>query len=325
MAVYPSLGAESKADRGWRLRTGRSRAAVKQPAIDLSPDATGADAFRIIVNSVLAHLIANYPATFSGDIEGVHQMRVAVRRLRAVLLLFRPHLEPHAEARFTAALRSLGRVFGDARDWDVFCTEMLPAAQDDGVSAAWLDLLRQPAETERTIAHARSAAELEAPSLTATVLGLAEWAGDPAVLSGAQSDAMDAPVADLARGLIERLERKVQHRGQHIGRLGDGALHALRKSLKKLRYGTEFLKPLYPRKQVKAYLHPCKSLLKRLGTLNDAVVAVSLAERLGGNRQPELAPAVGALAAWAASRQAKARRQLGKEWSLFNETSLPRC
>ena len=92
-----SLGAESKADRGWRLRTGRPRSAMKQASIDLPEDVTAAAAFRMIVDGVLAHFMANQPAAASGDIEGVHQMRVAVRRLRAALMLFRPHLEPHAE------------------------------------------------------------------------------------------------------------------------------------------------------------------------------------------------------------------------------------
>jgi inorganic triphosphatase YgiF len=319
-----SLSAESKADRGWRLRTGRPRSAVKQASIDLPEDVTAAAAFRMIVDGVLAHFMANQPAAASGDIEGVHQMRVAVRRLRAALLLFRPHLEPHAQGRFTEALRSLGRVFGEARDWDVFCTEVLPGAAENGISAPWLDLLRGPAEDRRIKAHASAAAELGAPLLTATVLGLAGWAGDTAVVAGqSNGGAMHRPLADLAPGLIARLERKVLHRGRHIGRLGDAELHALRKSLKKLRYGLEFVQPLYRHKQVKAYLHACKGLLNRLGEFNDAVVAVELAAGLGGQRQPELAPAVAALAGWSAAHQSKARRRLRKDWDNFRGSCLP--
>ena len=106
---------------------------------------------------------------------GVHQIRVAIRRLHAALTLFRPLLEPHAEKRFSEALRSLGRIFGEARDWDVFCGETLVSAQEHGVAASWLNLLREPAETLRAAAHARVSAEMQAPSMTATVLGLAEW------------------------------------------------------------------------------------------------------------------------------------------------------
>jgi inorganic triphosphatase YgiF len=235
-AVPMSLGAESKAARGWRLRTGQPAAAVKQAALDLPREITAAAAFQRRIDAVLATLLANQPAAEAGDVEGVHQMRVAIRRLRATLVLFRPVLEPHAEHRFTEELRRLGRVFGAARDWDVFCTEALPAAEHDGVAPAWVDLLRAPAEAARTAAHARVTAELHAASLTSAVLGLAAWAGDPAALTGDPSGAaMQARLADVAPALLDPMEAKVLRRGRHIDQRPDDALHALRKALKKLR------------------------------------------------------------------------------------------
>lgn len=316
-SVPMTVGAESKADRGWRLRTGRPREAVKHADIDLPDDVTAAEAFRRIMDGVLAHLMANYPAAAGGDIEGVHQVRVAIRRLRAALTLFRPLLEPHAETRFSEALRSLGRIFGEARDWDVFCDEMLVSAQQYVVSVSWLDLLCEPAETLRVAAHARVSAEMQAPRMTATVLGLAEW-GAPA------GEAMDRPLRDLAPDLLKRLEHKVARRGQHIARRADGELHALRKAMKKLRYSIEFLAPLFSHKQVKAYLRRCKRPLKQLGRLNDAVVAVALAEQLGGERQPELAPAVAALAGWSTALQEAARHHLPKDWQALQAVPTPR-
>ena len=316
-SVPMTVGAESKADRGWRLRTGRPREAVKHADIDLPDDVTAAEAFRRIMDGALAHLMANYPAAAGGDVEGVHQIRVAIRRLRAALTLFRPLLEPHAETRFSEALRSLGRIFGEARDWDVFCGETLVSAQEYGVAASWLNLLREPAETLRAAAHARVSAEMQAPGMTATVLGLAEW-GAPA------GEAMDRPLRDLAPDLLKRLEHKVARRGQHIARRGDSELHALRKATKKLRYSIEFLAPLFRHKQVKAYLRRCKRPLKQLGALNDAVVAVALAEQLGGERQPELAPAVAALAGWATAQQAAARHYLPKDWQALQSVPTPR-
>ena len=294
--VPMTLGAESKADRGWRLRTGRPRKAAKHGDVELPKDVTAGDAFRRIVDSVLAHLMANQPAAAEGDAEGVHQMRIAIRRLRAALMLFRPQLEPHAEARFTEALRDLGRIFGEARDWDVFCSEMLESAEEHGVATSWLNLLRAPAEAEGRAAHARVASEMQRPALTAIVLGLAEWGAPEGITT-------HTPLVDLTPQLVGRLEHKVLRRGHHITHCTNDELHALRKALKKLRYSVEFLAPLYRHKQVKGCLHRCKALLKQLGMLNDAVVAVVLAEQLGGERRAELAPAVAALAAWAADSQ----------------------
>jgi triphosphatase len=86
----------------------------------------------------------------------------------------------------------------------------------------------------------------------------------------------------------------------------------------------EFLAPLHRRKRVKAYLRGCRALQEGLGTINDGAVAVALAERLGGERRAELAPAVAALAGWAEARRERARRHLRQDWRAFKAVPLPR-
>src|SRR5687767_9632189 len=80
-------GPASKADRGYRLRTGQAPAARKAPDLDLNRDIGVPGAFQEIVAAGLGHLLANQPAAAAGDPEGVHQMRVAIRRLRTALAL----------------------------------------------------------------------------------------------------------------------------------------------------------------------------------------------------------------------------------------------
>ena len=75
---------------------------------------------------------------------------------------------------------------------------------------------------------------------------------------------------------------------------------------------------------MKAYLRGCRALQEDLGTINDGAVAVALAERLGGVRGAELAPAVAALAGWAEARRERARRRLRKDWRAFKAARLPR-
>lgn len=95
---------ESKAARGYRLRSGAQPEACKAPPIEIEYDMSAAEAFRRILNIELGHLLMNRPAAIAGDADGVHQMRLAIRRLRAGMTLFRPHLEPHATSPFEAAL-----------------------------------------------------------------------------------------------------------------------------------------------------------------------------------------------------------------------------
>jgi inorganic triphosphatase YgiF len=317
------LGTEAKSERGWRLLTGRPREVEKQEAIELLPDVTAAEAFRCITSTALASLLANQPAAAAGVIEGVHQMRVTIRRLRASLALFRPYLDETREERFTEELRQLSRILGEARDWDVFCAETLPELTSRSLADPPLARLLAGAEAERAAAHARLAEEFARPGMTRLVLGLAAWAGDPVALSGMpDGGVMTEPLAELVPELEERLARRVIRRGRRIRHRSDEELHELRKALKKLRYGVEFLAPLHQRKRVAAYLHRCKVLQEQFGALNDAAVAVTLAERLS-SRDEALEPATESLRNWAAKRRADALEHLPKAWRRFKHAALP--
>jgi len=316
-----TIGSESKAARGYRLRTGHSPAAVKAADPRVERDLGSAEAIRVIVGSALGHLLANQPAAAAGDAEGVHQMRVAIRRLRAALVLFERHLEPHANAQFEAELKRLSEVFGAARDWDVFCLETLDRARHEAAGHAWIEPLEPLARSERRAAHHRLTDELGRPAVTGLVLGLAAWSEAAETLPGLLGDqALRRPLADIAPELLDRLARKAARRGRHIDRHSVDDLHALRKSLKKLRYSVDYLGGQYRRRAVRAYLRGCKDLQQLLGTINDAAVAIGLAERLAGSHPGDLAPAVAALATWSGKRRDKARRRLAGAWADFKDT-----
>ena len=125
------------------------RPAERQVDLHLAADKIAADAFRNIVRAALARLLANQPAAAAGVVEGVHQMRIAIRRPWACLALSQPHLEADAVERFTTELRRLGQVLGEARDWDVFCMETLSDAVEEGVSETCTQALRALAEAEQ--------------------------------------------------------------------------------------------------------------------------------------------------------------------------------
>jgi inorganic triphosphatase YgiF len=309
-----TIESESKAARGYRLRHDEPPAPRKATDIVFDRKTRAAVVVRQIVTAELGHLLANQPAALSGDAEGVHQMRIAIRRLRAVLTLFAPHLEPYTTTRFQAELRRVGQVFGQARDWDVFCLQVLPAALKAADMASWCALLQPLARAEREAAHRRFAEELMAPAFTALVLGLAAWVEQDSLLGDA---ALRRPIADLAPRLLDRLTRKVYRRGRHLRHRSDAERHALRKSLKKLRYGIDYLGSIYPDKAVDAYLQRCKKLQKILGDMNDAVMAPGLADRLDDGTRPGLAPAVGALTKQLSDQRSEALAGLAKRWKTF--------
>ncbi len=312
-----TIESESKAARGYRLRNGEPPDAHKADDVALQKQTGAAVALRDIIHAGLGHLVMNQPAGLAGDAEGVHQMRVAIRRLRAALMLFKPHLEPFATARLEDALRRIGRIFGEARDWDVFCLQILPEAHDAASGADWSDLLQHSALARREAAHRSFAQELREPPLTGLVLGLATWAEQGRTVPGLLGDdELQRPIEDLCPQMLDRLARKVNKRGRHIGR-SDADRHALRKSLKKLRYAIDYVGSLYPSKPVERYLRACKKLQRVLGDINDTVAGTALAGSLTDETHPDLAPAVGALASLLARRRASALKNLPKRWKAF--------
>ena len=316
-AVAPlMIETESKGVRGYRLASGAKPETHKSREASIESQANVAESFRQIVNAGLGHLLANQAAGLAGDAEGVHQMRIAIRRLRAALALFQPLLEPHATALFEDELRRIGRVFGKARDWDVFCLQILPDVLVSEHGTGWRDLLLEPATAAREAAHERFTGEIRSPAFTRLVLGLASWAEEMRVPVNPKPW---CPIEDLGSALLDRMAAKVARRGRQIRHRSETELHALRKSLKKLRYGIDFLRPVLQPAPLKSYLHDCKKLQKTLGDINDTVTATVLAERLVKGKRLDLAPAVGALAEQLDRRRNDALDHLAKRWNAFSD------
>jgi len=308
--------AESKAARGYQLKTGHAPTPAKATKPVLNRRITGRAAFRAISEEALAGLTRNQAAARAGDAEGTHQMRISIRKLRAVFVLFEPLLELHAKGQFDAVLRRLGHVLGEARDWDVFCDETLPHAQTDVKEPGWAGLMAKTAERQRRSAYEALRAQLDAPAITGAALGIAAWAEDDYALGHKD---LDRRLTEIGPALLDLMANKAEKRGRHLRRLSPEELHKLRKTMKKLRYATEYMGGFYPEKPVKLYVKPIKNLQKLLGGINDSVMAMSMAERLCEGEALDLVPGLGDIAAWAERRRAAALAKLPKAWAAFSE------
>jgi inorganic triphosphatase YgiF len=129
----------------------------------------------------------------------------------------------------------------------------------------------------------------------------------------------ERPIEDLCPALLDRLAAKVARRGRQIRHRSEAELHALRKSLKKLRYGIDFLRPVFDSAPLKSYLRDCKKLQQTLGDINDTVTATALAERLVKGTRLDLAPAVAAVAEQLDRRRGGAWSSLAKRWNAFSD------
>ena len=308
------FGPDSKSERGYALLTD-----------DLPPHPGAADlalpadiALRVAFPALLAASARDFAADLSpaarGDVEGVHRLRAAIRKMRTLFVLFAPHLEPDATARFERELRDLGRVLGGGRDWDVFITETLAAAEGD-LGADATAALRQAAQARRGRAHAAVAAAIDGPVPTALLLGLSLWTADGGWMKREKDG--DARFRDLLPDLLDRLERRALKRGRHLKSLDVEALHALRKSLKKLRYACEDVSSLYASGDVHRYVGAIKKVLGNLGAINDAAVTEERVGDLAPADHPGLADPAAALLAWNDGRRRGHERDLRRRWRRF--------
>jgi CHAD domain-containing protein len=292
-AVPLSLFNESKAQRGFRLVDGVRPHPHEGHDIRLAPDLSLKGAFRVLVARLLDDLMANQPAVLRGDsVEGIHQMRIDIRRLRTVLVLFEPFLEAHATRHFEDELRRLGQVLGAARDWDVLIEETLPRVIDGASDLAVVRPLRELASERRRSAHQAAEKALREPAFSRFVLALRLWSTEKgAVLKRFSARELESEAA----GMLMRVQSKARKRQRACDKAEPATLHRLRKSLKRLRYGIEYFGALYG-DRAQSYLKRCNALQKRLGDLNDLGTFTRLTEDLADCHRLDLAPALGLLA-----------------------------
>jgi triphosphatase len=276
------LEVRSKPARGYALAAGTAPAWHKAEPPALDPEATVDQAMQAILRNCLQQWCANEAAALDGsDPEGVHQMRVAIRRLRSAFSVFGRLFDPDQRARLSGEAKSIVSSLGPARDWDVFLSELLAPVSAARPDDAGLARLAEAAQAERARGYAEARAAIQAPSYTRSMLQLGRWiegCGWRAQASERGADWLDRPIVEFAAHLLGKRQRKALKLGRQFEQLSAEERHKVRIALKKLRYATEFFQTLYPKKESKPYLAALKDLQDRLGHLND----VAVAERLIG-------------------------------------------
>lgn len=294
--------------RSYRPSLGAPNArAVNARRVHLRKRMSAADAFHATVLECLAQVGGNAPAIRARDPEGVHQVRVGLRRLQMALKSF------GAETPELKALGRRGRViadaFGPARELDVFADELLEpvlAKYGDHESfAAFVPALR----------HARGEAWDDA---LAEVLNPDFGAFLNDVAAAAEQIPRDGRrIGKVSRRALDAHWKIARKRGRKIGKAYDERTHKLRIALKKLRYAAEFFAPLYPRRKTARYIRALKTLLDRMGEANDVHGLGGTLGRVGN--AAELRFAAGTIAGWHAGREKRLAKQAKAGWKAFRK------
>lgn len=275
------LSLVSKAARGYGLAAGEGPVAPRRQAAAISPHATVGEALQALGQADLAHLCAALETLRERpEPEGVHQARVAARRLRSLLKVFKPMAADPEANLLDEGLSWLAAEFDAARDLDVFIGGVW-AERRDGVSFAGQDDFERSLNAASANAYLRMEAALASARARDVLLDAAawleagEWTRDAslAALRDARADAFAADVLDHRR-------QQVKRRAKHFDDLDAHARHRLRLKGKTLRYAAEDLSPLFPDhpKRVERFLEASRAVQDALGALNDRSVRQSLVE-----------------------------------------------
>lgn len=288
----------------------------------LGASATVDDALAALIGQ-LADVLLHWAPLAGADrgAEPVHQMRVALRRLRSALKLFS---RPAPVEGVQESLRTLARALGGARDWDVFLGGLGRAIAAAFPEERAIRRMLVQAERQRRARYAELAAVLNGAEFRRTLLRLAElaatrpWRGcDPA--NPERAAALAGGVAGFGREALARRLRRVLRAGGGFSQRSLDDLHALRIQCKRLRYACELFAPAYPGQAAGRFMRRLAAVQERLGHLNDGAVAAGLLAELGGGAGR--ATAAGLVRGYTAAHEAQARERARRAWRRFRRTA----
>ena len=334
----------TKAGRGYALASNAAVRPVTGEKPALSSDMTAGQAFQTIARACRDQIQGNEPAVLHGltpgsDPEGVHQMRVGVRRLRAALRAFGPIIDPKAIEYLKGELRWLQRELGPARDWDVFLGETLPPIRAALPDESGFDALTSTAQAARRRAYERAIGAVTDARFVRFLLQLNLWLEEDSLIvrpdgrrdgrrDGAQADDPAAePILGFAGRVLRRCDRKLRRSGRHLEQLSVEELHQLRIEAKKFRYAIEFFKMLYPERPVKRTLKALVAIQDSLGAMNDSAICHSLLKDLRVSAalsadfsKPLTERAVGLISGWQAATLAHRTDNFAEVWAAYKKT-----
>jgi inorganic triphosphatase YgiF len=268
------LGVLSKAERAYALAERQLGKAARAEPIALPVRVSEGAAFRAVAQACLRHYRLNEIVLLQRrEAEALHQARIALRRLRSALSLFRPTVRGKDYPELREEVGWLAGQFGDARNLDAML------AGEEGRTAR--ETVRERLLNARAKAYDRVEAALGSVRVRALMLNLSLW-----IEAGAWRfrDRAKRDLAGLAAEQLSRQWRRVKRHGDKIGKARGEDRHRLRLDVKKLRYSAEFLAALSAKKpkllRRERFVTALKDLQESLGDLNDAEAAQAITTKV---------------------------------------------
>lgn len=280
-SAHADLAVKSKSQRGYELLEGSKAAVERTDSVTVKAGMSTSDAFRLVASTCLKQIVANKSAVLASDSEGIHQMRVGLRRLRTAMSLFSDIIPGKKTDDIKVELKWLTGELSPSRELDVFLTEVVRPLENTAHSSE-LRPLTGELEKRRDAALERAKAAVRSQRFRNLTLDVAEWLEigrwqkpqDMLLRQRCEEPVETAVVAQLSRRW-----RKIRKRGRRLLELDTRQRHKLRIQAKKVRYASEFFETLFSgkkmRKRRRKFVAAIKDIQSCLGGLNDISAHIS--------------------------------------------------
>ena len=244
----------------------------------LKPNTPVGKAMGLVLPDKVDEVFKDEQAVRRDDVEGVHDMRVATKRLREAARLFRPAFGKRRMGRHLGHLEQLNDSLGAVRELDVLRLQLQDVATRNSGLAEGLQPLITRLATEREAADARLVAVLD-ETLPHLKQDFKELLGDRAQK---RKDVWKMPFVALGcESVTERVLRafELEQAARVPGAVAD--LHKMRIAIKKVKYALELFLDVLGKPAKKAY-KPISKLQDLMGKVHDCDVLLRVLEEAKG-------------------------------------------
>ncbi|MBF0436384.1 MAG: CHAD domain-containing protein [Magnetococcales bacterium] len=297
--------------------------------VPLSPQLGVGEAFGRIVGHELKQLQTWIPiAHDNSDVEGIHQARVSLRRMRSAVGVFAKSMPLDSLKPWSDTMRWLATALGPARDMDVFLEESLRPVLGKTSFRTGETVLLELTQARRLALQAQVCATLESPRCQEFISGFDRWLAERTWF---QQDIPATTRLKLTRGIgvfaretLEKRYGKLVLRGKDLTSLSSPELHELRIACKKMRYASDFFSSLLPENRLRLFLRNLKTIQGVLGLMNDvATLPSTLDSLLEEVTEVQVLRFAGVVLGWRAKGYEDQRLQLPRNWEEFLKSPLP--
>jgi inorganic triphosphatase YgiF len=321
-AAYPVwLGTMGKSTRGALLASGRPPSPVRgfsplagEPSVDA--------AIAAVINGCMAQFTGNWPVFDSGDaVAAIHQMRVALRRLRALLGLFQRSFPCAEFLTFRTTAKAVAGILGEARNWDVFLELLRKGPVKAFPENSGLADIVEQSEQQRIAAYAGVRKLLAAPETTRFVLSLQAFVvrhGWRNTLAPEALTRLTEPAIYFATANLNRMQGKLARRGKNLADFAPHERHQIRIALKKIRYAADLFAGVFAGSELRGHTNITARLQDQLGIFNDLITAQDIVARLDTS-SPAANYATGIITGWCGHKATQDDEALAKAWKKFRK------